>query len=267
MREIQIGLAGAFIATAVATSLLLHQRTQARLRQTEVVLRQRDEEIGKLTADQQRLSNRVAVAESVEKAATNRKPSDNNRELEELRAKVEALREQTNMLAMQVAAVRRAAGTQSYTVGDSNLLDHNAVIESTLPGGPRACGKLNDARAFTAALRKYAEEHQNEIPSSLEAITDHLPKPPDTDTPPWANSPITGTNDFEIVFEGSLNDLSNIPPRRVALIRERQPWQTPEGKWARVYGFADGAASTVESDDNFETWNAQHVLPSTASNR
>jgi hypothetical protein len=73
--------------------------------------------------------------------------------------------------------------------------------------------------------------------------------------------PLSGTNDFEIVYQGSQHDLSNIPPRRVALIRERQPWLTPDGRWARVYGYADGAASTVESDDNFQSWDAQHVIP------
>jgi len=44
------------------------------------------------------------------------------------------------------------------------------------------------------------------------------------------------SNDFEIVYQGSQNDLTNIPLRRVALIRERQPWLTANGKWARVYG-------------------------------
>ena len=65
-----------------------------------------------------------------------------------------------------------------------------------------------------------------------------------------------------IIFQDSQKDLSNIPPRRIALIRERQPWQTPEGKWARTYGYADGAASIVESEDNFESWDGQHVVPS-----
>jgi len=46
------------------------------------------------------------------------------------------------------------------------------------------------------------------------------------------------------------SDLTNIPPRIVALVRERQPWSSADGKLGRVYGFADGAASTVISDDN-----------------
>jgi hypothetical protein len=80
-------------------------------------------------------------------------------------------------------------------------------------------------------------------------------------SPGWDNAPHSGTNGFEIVFQGTQADLADIPPRRVALIRELQPRQTPDGYWARVYGYADGAASTVESDDNFQTWNAHHVIP------
>ena len=57
------------------------------------------------------------------------------------------------------------------------------------------------------------------------------------------------------------NDLTNIPLRRVALIRERQPWLTANGKWARVYGLADGAACPVETDDNFQSWDAQYIIP------
>jgi hypothetical protein len=81
------------------------------------------------------------------------------------------------------------------------------------------------------------------------------------------NTPLSGTNDFEIVYQGSQNDLTNIPPRRVALLRERQPWLTPEGKWARVYAYADGAANRVESDDNFQSWEAQHIIPPSGNGR
>jgi hypothetical protein len=83
----------------------------------------------------------------------------------------------------------------------------------------------------------------------------------DSNSSPFANAPLTGTNDFELVFQGSQSDLTNIPPRRVALIRERQ-CLTLEGKWERVYGYADGAVEIIQSDDNFQSWDAQHIIPS-----
>jgi len=110
-------------------------------------------------------------------------------------------------------------------------------------------------------LRQFAEECSESafgelVTRYIDPVGLYLPTPLETNSPPWANAPLTGTNDFEIVYQGSQNDLSNIPPRRVALIRERQPWLTPDGKWARVYGYADGAASIVESDGNFQSWDA-----------
>ena len=98
-------------------------------------------------------------------------------------------------------------------------------------------------------------EHNGDFPSSLSRATNYFP-----------TGQISGTNDFDIVYAGSLRDLSNVPAESVALIREREPWQTKDGKWARVYGFADGSASRVESDDDFRSWDAQYVLPPAASN-
>lgn len=167
----------------------------------------------------------------------------------------------------QVAENRHLAGVQFFSSGDFHLLEHNKEIASTLARGPRETGKLNDARALTAALRKHADEHQGQFPPSLDQVAPYLPKPLEANSPSWVNAPLTGTNDFELVFQGSQNDLTNIPPRRVALIRERQPWLTADGKWARVYGFADGGASTVVSDDDFQSWDAQHIIPSRLAGR
>ncbi len=65
---------------------------------------------------------------------------------------------------------------------------------------------------------------------------------------------------FEIVYQGSYNELTNVPLQAVALIRERQPWPTPGGKWARIYIMA-GEIEIVESDDNFQSWEAAHIIP------
>jgi len=183
------------------------------------------------------------------------------------RSVIDALRKQTNQLATDLAQKRRQAGAQFYLIGDFNLMDHNDEKNIAFAGGPRADGKLNDARGLTAALRKYADEHQGEFPFDLDSITTYLPKPLEPDSPSWVNAPLSGTNDFELVFQGLQRDLSNIPPRRVALIRERRPWLTPDGKWARVYGYADGAASIVESDDDFQSWDAQHIVPLRAADQ
>lgn len=246
------------VAAAVIASLQIHRRAQIELNEKEAVWRRQVLRLADLTTEIYHLSNRLAQANNAQSE------EDHIREAAELRAKIETLREQTNQLA-DLADQRRHerlyAGTQFFSEGDSNLLEHIRETTISFNNGPRAVGKLNDARALTAALRKYADEHGGAFPLSLELTGPYLPEPLETDSPPWANAPLSGTNDFEILYEGFQDDLTNIPPRRVALIRERQPWQNPEGKWKRVYGYADGAAEIVESDDNFQSWDAQHIIP------
>lgn len=260
MTKLKLTFAGVIVVAAVLSSLLIQRRADARFRENDTLLRQQDNQLANLALENQRLSN-LAVQTKTNSGTA---PDDRTAELAQLRAKVEALRQQTNQLAelpKQLAEKRLLAGVQAFYSGDFNLLEHNHESAITFAGGPRATGKLNDARAITAALRKYADESQGGFPLNLDSVAPYLPKALEADSPPWANAPLTGTNDFEIVYQGSQNDLSNIPPRRVALIRERQPWLTPDGKWARVYGYADGAASIVESDDNFQSWDAQHLVP------
>ena len=265
MTKFKITCASVILLAGVMATLLVQRRVPAGLRESDTLLQQQDYQLAELVTENQRLSNLVAQSEQRVQTKTNSAPTnDRMAELAQLRAKVEALRKQTNQLAKEVAEKRHQAGAQFYLEGDFNLLEHNREQNITFAGGPRADGKLNDARGLTAALRKYADE-QGEFPLHLNPVAPYLPKPLETNSPPWANAPLTGTNDFEIVYQGSQIDLSNIPLRRVALIRERQPWLTADGKWARVYGYADGAASIVESDDNFQSWEAQHIIPPPAA--
>jgi len=250
------------VAAGVLASLLTRNRMEAKSRENDAVLRQRADDLLKLVAENNWLSNLVAQANSGASSVSSEAASA---EVARLRAAAEALRQQSNTLALQLAQSRRAAGAAALSRGDYNLLDHNLGKSITFAGGPRETGKLNDARAFAAGLRQYADDHDGQFASDLSQLSGYLPKPLESNALPWINAPVTGTNDFEIVFQGSQNDLSNIPLRRVLLIRERQPWQTPEGKWAKVYGYADGAAEIVESDDNFQSWEAQQIVPSASA--
>jgi tellurite resistance-related uncharacterized protein len=72
---------------------------------------------------------------------------------------------------------------------------------------------------------------------------------------------LLGSSDFELVFQGSKKELTNVPEQAVALLRERQAWQTPSGKWARIYVMAGGEVKVVESDGSFQSWEAAHVIP------
>jgi hypothetical protein len=259
MRKLNILFVG-IIVVALVGSMLLERRALAKFRENEGVLRQREYQLAGLGTENQRLSNLVAQAK------TNRAPvEDRTAELTRLRAKIEALRQQTNQLAplaREVAENRLRDGALFFANGDSNLLQHSHSTGIVMGGGPRLTGKLGDAQTLAATLLRYAGGHQGQFPGDLDQIAPYLPGALDTNSSPFANAPLTGTNDFELVFQGSQSDLTNIPPRRVALIRERRPCLTLEDKWERVYGYADGAVEIIQSDDNFQSWDAQHIIPS-----
>ena len=77
---------------------------------------------------------------------------------------------------------------------------------------------------------------------------------------------LSGTNRFEIVYHGSVNALSNVPRGAIALLRSADTWIAPSGKPARVYGLADGSSQIVESDDDFQSWEAEHIVPPATAN-
>jgi hypothetical protein len=249
---------------ALTASLLNQRRAGTSIRKNQNSLRQQQKEIDRIIAENRDLPNGVSPPDQT--SEKNAGSSDYAKELAQLRAQAAALHLQEIQLSNQQWSSRLSAGIRMLASGNSNLLDHNNTLAATVAGGPKADNsKLNDARGFTAAMRRYANENQGVFPSTLDQVTAYLPQPLSSNSPDWANAPVSGTNDFEIVYQGGTNDLGNIPPRRVALLRERQPWLTPDGKWARTYAFADGGAEIVVSDDHFQSWDALHVVPPPAS--
>jgi hypothetical protein len=107
---------------------------------------------------------------------------------------------------------------------------------------------------MSQAFYRYYRSHEERFPSSLSELgPDHLS--------------LTGTNDFELIYAATPSGLTNFPTQLVAVLRERQPWVAPSGKWARVYGILTLPPRTVETDDNFQSWEAEHVIPTPSASR
>ena len=107
------------------------------------------------------------------------------------------------------------------------------------------------ARNLRSAFSKYAREHGGDFPSSLDQVLPYFRE----------DDPVPHADEFEIVFQGSLRELTNLPLQAVAVAREKEPWPTPGGKWARIYVMADGLPLVVESDDDFQVWESESVIP------
>ena len=67
---------------------------------------------------------------------------------------------------------------------------------------------------------------------------------------------LRSTNEFEIVYQGSLNSVTNW--NCAIVMREKEAWPAASGGWMRTYGFADGHSEIHKSmDGNFTPWEEQ----------
>jgi hypothetical protein len=119
--------------------------------------------------------------------------------------------------------------------------------EGETPG--EALSKINDAKIYSLGMILYATKNKNHFPTNLDQTFPYLRE---------ANQSPSGTNQFEILYQGSLDALPNPMTNGIIVIRS-DPWQTTDGKWTRVYGFADGHCEAhSEPNENFDDWERQH---------
>jgi myosin heavy subunit len=237
MTKLKITLIIATVAISLTVTFILHRNAQAKLLKNDEALNQQSEQLAKLVAEQGLLSNQVAEARSSTK--------DRLSELARLQNQAQALQNQTNEFGSQLKSNRQARLSQSTPKSEPPPPEYFVQLH-------RAAGaKARDAVNLSQALAQYAWDHQGRFPSNLEQVTTYLQK---------KEMSLSGTNQFDIVYWGSLDDLKGIPGGAVALIRDRQIWIAPSGKLARVYGLANGSSRIVESDDDFTAWEAEHIV-------
>lgn len=244
MTKIEMLMIGGLVVAGIAVFALIQQRTSARLRETEAALREQTAVAAQLSAERERLANQLAQAQSV---ATD----DRLNELLRLRNQVRLLRDQTNELGMVQAQNRRLEQALDQARQSASGADDE---ESADPTRRAAIAKMNDAKHLILAFILYAGEHQDQLPTNLDQVESYL-EAGERD----GRWPLTRTNQFEIVCQGSTSDLAK--PAETIVVRERQAWQTPEGKWAKAYGFADGHSEIrTEPVGGFEAWEAEHMV-------
>ena len=222
----------------VAASLMIQSKSQVKFREREALLQQQDKQLAALTAENQRLSNLVAHADSAP-------PEDHTVKLAKLRSEAEALKKQTNDLGRQLEKNHESQPSQPAPIPESHTPEYWEQLHQM------AGSKATDARNIAFAFNSYASDHQGQCPSNFDQIASYLAK---------ENLSLSGTNQFEIVYQGSFDKLKGVPSGTVAVIRDQQTWEGPDGKMMRVYGMAGGSGEIVGSDDNFQSWEAQHII-------
>lgn len=240
--------------------LVVRRSAQAKLYEADARLKQQTEQLEELAAEHRRLANRATTHES---------PVEESRaELEKLRAEAEALRKQTNELVRRLAEAPRQPtpkldarmtrhSPSPDVVSDSDSAEYKEHLykigRSSPHSGPSNIDAFKDAQNLAQSLRSYALENGGRFPATFEEAAPYLFKESYYRTP--------HSSEYEIVYHGTLDELANIPAQVVVVLRERQPWPTPDGKWGRLYATAHGSIKIVESDDNFQAWEAEHIIP------
>jgi hypothetical protein len=238
MTKLKIISIAAIAITGAAASLMIQSKSQVKFRERETLLQQQDKQLAALTAENQRLSNLVAHA-------NNAPPENHTAELAKLRSEAEALKKQTNDLGRQLEKSPEPQPARPAPVPETHTPEYWEQLHQM------AGGKTTDAMRLALGFWYYASDHQGQCPSNLDQIAPYLAK---------ENLSLSGTNQFEIVYQGSLDNLKGLPIGTIAVIRDQQTWVGPDGKMMRVYGMAGGVGQIVASDDNFQSWEAQHVI-------
>lgn len=236
-KRLQASIASTMAIAGIAASLLVWRRAEFKLGERDDSLRQQSTQLAEMAAEHQRLSNLLS-------GARRSLAGDQAGELQRLRRKVEGLRKQNKELENVQQESHRLPGSQTAS-GQSPPPEYWQQLHQGAGGKPK------DAVIVSSAFFKYARDHQGQFPSSFDEVAPYLLKEPG----------LSGTNEFEIVYRGSLDQLTNVPLQSVAVIRDRQSWLAPSGKMAKVYGMACGIGEIIESDDNFASWEAEHIIP------
>ncbi|MGO8674987.1 MAG: RNA polymerase sigma factor [Limisphaerales bacterium] len=244
MTTLKLTVVGAIVVGGVVAPLVIQHQSLVKQREENRALRLQAEQVAKLETENDRLSNLVARAHGAPPIG-----DDQLRELLKLRGEVGMLRSQTNQLEGLRNENRRLQASHAKT----------GPASEQQPDGPdgaqarMAIAKMNDAKLLVLGLIMHAGDHNQQAARSLDQLEPYL-----RDKTPK----MTGTNQFELVFQGSFQDLTN--PSQVSqtiVLREAQGWQSPDGGWHRTYGFADGHCEVHRAaDGDFETWERQHTF-------
>jgi RNA polymerase sigma factor (sigma-70 family) len=134
-----------------------------------------------------------------------------------------------------------AAGTTTVIVESSNRHSQakmQPVPATEEPFQRESIVRLTQAKQWAMAFIMFANGHQNQLPQNLEQLKAQASKDGLSDA------------NWEIVSGGNWKSFAN--PSQTILLREKEPRQSPDGKFVKAYALADGHSQLISSpDDDF----------------
>ncbi|MBW8863834.1 MAG: hypothetical protein JF609_02725 [Verrucomicrobia bacterium] len=191
-----------------------------------------------LKAGTENLSNLLAQANSSQGAS-----QEQLSELLKLRGEVGMLRGQTGQLARLRTENQRLQTTLSQPKPEP------ATADAAEQQRQITIQKLNTSRQGILAFIMFAADNQDQYPTNF-AQAARYTKGDFMDQ--------VQTN-FDLVYQGPASSIAN--PANTIVLREKQATQQPDGRWVKVYGFADGhSEGHVEPDGKFDDWENQRII-------
>lgn len=235
MTKLQASIAGAIVLAGVAVLLVAQYRSQARLLAENESLQQ---QVAALQAENESRSNSAAAAR---RSLTDEQLS----ELLRLRNEVGMLRRGTNDLEKLRLENSRLRGPAANAAPGSPATTDDAEAQQQAA----MYARLGDAKQSCLGLILFARDNRDQFATNLDQLT------------PYLKGALTGTNDFELLYQGAVGGLTN--PGSTIVVRERTVRPSPNGGWTKVYGFADGHAEAhFESQSSgFDAWETQRMPP------
>ncbi|HEY3915870.1 MAG TPA: sigma-70 family RNA polymerase sigma factor [Verrucomicrobiae bacterium] len=226
-------VAASVVLASIVAPLVVEHRAEARMAAEEAVMARDTGEAARLRAENEGLGEQVARV-----TLTQGQLDD----LSRLRREVGALREETNAVAQLREENKRlrTEATQSQPLTPIQIKE-------------KAMARVSYNKNWLLAFILYANENNGQFPKDFEQA---LPFAPDD----AKNRDDVSTNQFQIVYQGALTAITNAPGTIV--LEEVDPWDTRQGKWAKIYGFADGHVEIrSQADNNFDAYEQQHIIP------
>jgi RNA polymerase sigma factor (sigma-70 family) len=222
------------------------------------------QKVSKLRAENQRLAAQFAALQASGEEEKVRAESGNS-EIERLRrdaAEVYKLRGEVAQLRQgrdDATRLRAQIGALEMKLKQTSQPKANEEPQPTTEQEQEqqvSIAKMNYLRDWTLAFVLYAEAHQGQIPKDFSEAERFLPAN-------FNNRFESG--EFEIVYQGSLTSASKtaaFDPSRTIVLREKEPRQSSNGRWARAYAFADGHSEIhlAPMPDGFADWEKERLV-------
>jgi hypothetical protein len=237
MKNFKMGLVVAILTIGAAMLVVIQYEAQIKLRAENESLTQ---QLAQLKTDNESLSNRLTAtgdSKSLSSAQLN--------ELLKLRGEVGMLHQRTNELGK--------LWQENQQLRNEVMAAHQEPVQLPTQGQYEwhQTNTMNAAKLVLLGMLLFSGDNHDQFPTNFSQISD-LTKGMTNQTGG------IGTGGFEFLNAGLA--ASNQNANRT-ILRERIPFRTTDGKWARIYGFGDGhVEEQISEDGNFDAFEQKYMV-------